>query len=293
MRVARVLAGALVVLAGLPLAVLAAGLGTAGRIRITMLWSRVLLRAIGVRVEVRRGFTFIAGAGEPAAEGEAGPAAGTLVVANHVSWLDPLVIAASVPCRVLAKREVRRWPLIGLLAGGSGALFIDRDRLSALPGAVREVAAALAAGQSVAAFPEGTTWCGRGMGAFRPAVFQAALDAGAVVRPIALRFEVPAGGGRTRTYAAAFVGDDTLVSSVRRVIGLRGLVVEVTLLPLLAPPVANGRPPARRAYARRAYARLAEASVASATLPSAAQTERHRVPPAAGRVAPAPPVAVR
>ncbi|WP_268967007.1 1-acyl-sn-glycerol-3-phosphate acyltransferase [[Actinomadura] parvosata] len=81
-------------------------------------------------------------------------------------------------------------------------MFIDRERLMALPGAVAAVADALRAGDTVVAFPEGTTWCGRGMGGFRPAVFQAAIDAGAVVRPATLRYRE---GPRPST-RACFVG---------------------------------------------------------------------------------------
>jgi 1-acyl-sn-glycerol-3-phosphate acyltransferase len=149
-----------------------------------------------------------------------------------------------------------------MLASGSGALFIDRDRPSALPEAVGEVARALGGGHPVMAFPEGTTWCGREMGAFRPAVFQAALDAKAPVRPVALRYVDTDG---TLATDSAFVGDDTLLASIRRVVAFRRLVVEVTMLP----PVTAAN--------RRVLAWKAEASVASVILAPA----RHAVPAAA------------
>ncbi|MEU8383860.1 1-acyl-sn-glycerol-3-phosphate acyltransferase [Streptosporangium sp. NPDC048865] len=264
-RALRLAAIALVVLAGAVLAlVLAArGLGTTGRIRLTSAWSRLVLRAVGVRVEVRQGFAFMAGSvsgPRPVAGGPSGAA--PLVVANHVSWLDPLVMAAVLPCRLLAKQEVRVWPVIGLLAAGAGALFIDRDRLLALPEAVGGVAAALAGGHPVAAFPEGTTWCGRGMGSFRPAVFQAALDAGAPVRPVAIRYLEGEGAPAT---GPAYVGDDPLLASIRRVVAVRRLTVEVTMLPAVW-----GRD-------RRELAWAAESSVASVLVAGAA----HGLPVAA------------
>ena len=86
---------------------------------------------------------------------------GVLVVANHLSWIDVLALAAVAPVRPLAKREVGEWPFIGRLARRAGALFVDRAGLRALPGTVAELAAALRAGDAVAVFPEGTTWCGR------------------------------------------------------------------------------------------------------------------------------------
>ncbi|MEU7881935.1 lysophospholipid acyltransferase family protein [Microbispora bryophytorum] len=275
-RAARMAGAAAVLLAGLPIAL---ALGRTARLGVvTMLWSRLLLRALGVRIVTHRGFSFIGGSARVrAVPGEDGPA---LLVANHVSWLDPLVITATAACRPLAKAEVGRWPIIRTLAGGGGALFIDRDRLSALPGVVADMTAALRRGESVAAFPEGTTWCGREMGRFRPAVFQAALDAGVPVRPVALRFLEGAGARRgtgadrntgaglfTGERAAlstrpSYVGDDTLLASVLRIVATRDLVAEVTVFPAVRPvgPVALGGPVQRR-QARTALARIAEAQV--------------------------------
>ncbi|MEV0351342.1 lysophospholipid acyltransferase family protein [Nonomuraea sp. NPDC050680] len=158
-----------------------------------------------------------------------------------------------MPSRPLAKREIGEWPLIRTLAAGSGALFIDRERLSALPSAVATVTNALRAGDTVIAFPEGTTWCGRGMGEFRPAVFQAAIDAGAAVRPATLRYRE---GGSTST-RGCFVGDDSLLASLLRVTATRHLDVEVTLFaPVRLAPTGRGRHEARAALARIAEAQV-------------------------------------
>lgn len=240
-RCLRALAAVAVMLAGVVLARVLPGT------RMTVFWSRLLLRALGIRLIVRQGFAVYGGAATARAVPEA--TAG-LLVANHVSWLDPLVLAASLPCRLVAKREVAGWPLVGGLVTGARALLIDRDSLYGLPGAVASIAQALREGESVAAFPEGTTWCGKGGGRFRPAVFQAALDAGVPVRPIALRYREA--GGRSST-AAAYVGEDSLVSSLLRVVAVRGLVVEVTVLPPVTAPD------------RRRLAWIAEAAVASVT----------------------------
>jgi 1-acyl-sn-glycerol-3-phosphate acyltransferase len=151
---------------------------------------------------------------------------GSLLVANHVSWLDILVLLAVAPVRLVAKGEVGSWPAIGALAGLSGAIFIDRSRPKALPTTVAEVTAALRAGRTVAAFPEGTTFCGASQGRFRPALFQAAIDAGAPVVPASICYD---------TTAAAFIGDDTLFDSVRRVASLRSLTVTIVTAPALRP----------------------------------------------------------
>ena len=182
------------------------------------------------------------------------PRPGSLLVANHVSWLDVVALLAVTPVRLVAKHDVRAWPAVGVLAALTGSIFVDRSRPKRLPGTVAEVAAALRAGRSVAVFPEGTTFCGAERGRFRPAVFQAAVDAGAPVVPIAIRYGSP---------DAAFVGDDTLWSSVRRVAGLRGLTVTLIGSPALRPePGAD-----RRALARAAQA---SAGLRSATFDLAA-----------------------
>lgn len=189
----------------------------------------------------------------PSPASRAGASApGVLVVANHVSWLDILLVAAVRPGRMLAKSEVGHWPVFGRIAARGGTLFIERDRLRALPGTVARIATALRSGATVVAFPEGSTWCGRRQGRFRPAVFQAALDARVPVQPIAVRYHLRDG---TPTTAAAFVGEDTLVASLRRVASARGLVAEVRL----APEIPAGEYSDRR--------RLAAAAQAAAAVP--------------------------
>jgi hypothetical protein len=133
---------------------------------------------------------------------------------------------------MVAKSEVRAYPVIGLLARRAGTVFVDRERLSTLPRMVAAVSGALAGGAAIGAFPEGTTWCGPANGRFRPAVFQAAVDNATPVRPVALSYRL-AGAGTTTV--ASFVGSAALWESAVLVAGARGLVVEVRLLPLLPP----------------------------------------------------------
>ncbi|MEU6808085.1 lysophospholipid acyltransferase family protein [Streptomyces sp. NPDC046831] len=193
-------------------------------------WCRAIVRAFGVRVRV---------AGAPA------PTGGLLLVANHISWLDVPLLAAVRPARMLAKAEIRRWPVAGWLAVRGGTLFIERDRLRALPETVARLAEALAGGAAVGVFPEGSTWCGRAQGRFHRAVFQAALDARVPVQPVRIRYRLAGGAATT---APAFVGEDALLASLWRVARTRGLVAEVQVLPVLP----AGSRPDRRALARAA-----------------------------------------
>ena len=171
--------------------------------------ARVALRALGVRWSVKGRL----------------PARRALVVANHISWLDTVVLLAAGVPRLVAKSEVRHWPLVGRIAARQGGVFLDRSRPRALPVAVAGVRDVLAGGGVIAVFPEGTTSCGEGVGGFRPAFFQAAIDAPAAVVPVTLRFR--AGGAPTAR--AAFVGAETLLDSLRRVLAMRGLVIRVAV----------------------------------------------------------------
>ncbi|MEU0159630.1 lysophospholipid acyltransferase family protein [Streptomyces sp. NPDC006261] len=228
-------------------------LGAAPRDRLVRRWARGVPRAFGVRVTARAG---------PYAQG----VGGELVVANHVSWLDIPLVASVLPGRMLAKSEVGRWPLLGRLAGLGGTLFIDRDRLRALPGAVDTVAGALRSGSRVVAFPEGSTWCGRGSGGvFRPAVFQAAIDAEVPVRPVRITYRAPG--------AVAFVGDDPLAASLWRVVRAAGLTAAVDVLDPI-PAGGHAGTPASGEPGRRALARTAGAAVAD--------TDRTTTAPRAG-----------
>ena len=212
---------------------------------------RAVLRCSGVRLRVT---------------GELG-VGGVLLAVNHLSWIEVLAVGTLRPVRMVAKREMGDWPVIGRIARRTGALFVDRAGLGGLPATVAATADALRTGADVAVFPEGTTWCGGAAGPFRRAVFQAAIDAGAPVRPVAVVLRLPSG---ERATAAAFVGEQTLWNSLLRVLRLPGLDCEVTLLPALAPSAD------RRELARRA----GEAVAAVTGVPHPAR-RRHRASVAA------------
>jgi 1-acyl-sn-glycerol-3-phosphate acyltransferase len=157
---------------------------------------------------------------------------GVLVVSQHVSWIDAFIIYSLMPTAFVAKAEVTRGLAFGTLARVIKTIPIDRAKLRLLPDVVNAVAERLASGQSVTAFPEGTTWCGLAHGEFRPAMFQAAIDAGRPVQPLRLSYQHH--DGRPST-VAAFVGNDALLTSVLRVLSVRPIVVEVHVEELQLP----------------------------------------------------------
>ena len=160
------------------------------------------------------------------------PATGaTLVVANHVSWLDILAINAVRPLRFVSKADIRAWPLLGWLTACGGTLFIERTRTRDALRVLHLVADALKAGEQVAVFPEGTTSEGHGVLPFHANLLQAAIVAQAPVQPIALRY---ADAQEPISSAAAYVGDTTLLESLWAVASTTGLTVQVSFLPSLS-----------------------------------------------------------
>jgi 1-acyl-sn-glycerol-3-phosphate acyltransferase len=177
-----------------------------------------MLRCLGVRITV---------SGGPIRNLQ-----GVLVVAGHVSWVDIFAIGSVLPGRFVAKAEMVSWPGLGLLARLMKVIPIERANLRRLPDVVGAIAARLRASRTVVAFPEGTTWCGLAYGQFRPAMFQAAVDAGRPVQPLRLSYHHR--DGRPST-VAAYVGEDTLMASIRRLITVQRTIVRVQVESLQLP----------------------------------------------------------
>jgi 1-acyl-sn-glycerol-3-phosphate acyltransferase len=173
-------------------------------------WSTRLLQRMGVALHTR---------------GVAPHAGAKLVVANHVSWLD---IAVMPEARFVSKADVRHWPLVGRLVAGAGTLFIERERKRDALRVVHQMASALQAGDTVAAFPEGTTGDGRMLLPFHANLLQAAIATATPVQPVLLRwFDAES----AVTPVVEFVGDTTLEQSLWRILRAQGLAVEVSVLP--------------------------------------------------------------
>ena len=162
-------------------------------------WAQDMLVCLAIGIEVRGGVP------------EQGP---LLLVANHISWLDIVVMHAVRPCRFISKSTIRHWPLIGVLASAAGTLYIERASRRDAMRVVHDMAAALRAGQVLAVFPEGTTGDGHTLLPFHANLMQAAIAAPAPAQPVALRF-VDATTGRI-SLAPCYVGDDTLWQSLWR-----------------------------------------------------------------------------
>jgi 1-acyl-sn-glycerol-3-phosphate acyltransferase len=200
-------------------------------------WSRQLLGILHVRLTVT---------GTPPSGH-----APTLIVSNHVSWLDIWVLDSVVPVRFVAKSDIRRWPLVGFLVSGAGTIFIERGRPHDTARTNRAIVAALARGEHVAMFPEGATTDGTAVKTFHASLFQPALGAGARVIVVALRYVKPDG---TVNLDASYVDGRSLWRSVWLILGHRRLNAELTFAATID---VTGK-------TRRDIARTAESAIADA-----------------------------
>lgn len=204
----------------------------------TQNWSRKLLAAIGVELlaDPRPHFS-------PASSGP------SLWVANHVSWLDVLVIQAINPCVFVSKSEVARWPIVGHLAKACGVIFVNRQGAIGARQMVQQVIDALSKGLCVAAFPEGTTSSGHLVGVFHANLFEAVIQHRLVVQPIALHYSDPCSGAWCAK--ASFVDDMDLMSSLHQILKIGGIRANVGL----------GEPLAACGHSRRSLAHLSHQTV--------------------------------
>ena len=202
--------------------------------RMIRCWSGLLMRIFGLR-PVR--------VGQPLADP-------VLFVANHTSWIDIELLHSQRAACFVAKAEIARWPLVGWMAATGGTIFHRRGSNHSLASVMAVMVERLRSGRSVAVFPEGGSGYNGVLKVFHARIFQAALDAGVTVQPVALRF---ARHGR-RVVDAGFREDESFLANFLRLLGEPALDAEVHFL---APVPAM--PEARRRMAELSRARIAAA----------------------------------
>lgn len=135
------------------------------------IWAKTLLQAMGVDLTVT-----------------GRPTPGALLVSNHRSYVDILLLLAGTPCCFLAKGDVADWPVIGVAASRVGTVYVDRHAKDSRKASREAIARLLDAGHTVVVFPEGTTYPGPGCQDFRLGAFEVAHEVGAPVLPVALEY---------------------------------------------------------------------------------------------------------
>ncbi|HEY0930538.1 MAG TPA: lysophospholipid acyltransferase family protein [Gemmatimonas sp.] len=176
---------------------------------------RGILAVMGVRVSVRGAW----------------PREATLVIANHLSWLDIVAVLARKRCTFVAKNDVRRWPLVGWLGDAVGVIWVDRHHKRDLLRAIPVLQDTLASGTSVLLFAEGTTTDGRALLPFKSGLVEGAVRAGVPVVPMAITASASSGD----LHALCWIGDETLVANIPRVFALRDARMTLHVAPAIAP----------------------------------------------------------
>ncbi|PYJ68410.1 MAG: 1-acyl-sn-glycerol-3-phosphate acyltransferase [Verrucomicrobia bacterium] len=139
-------------------------------------WSRFASRVVGIRTTTIGSM----------------PQSG-LLVCNHLSYLDVIVLSSIRPCVFVAKRDVAAWPLFGWLARAAGTIFVDRERRLSSPAIVDLVHRAIAGGSVVILFPEGTSSDGSTVLPFKSALLQSAVELRCAVAAAAIEYALSDG----------------------------------------------------------------------------------------------------
>lgn len=156
---------------------------------LTQAWARRLLRVF--RVELQ-------------SQGQAPQTGPLLLVANHISWLDILLLLAAAPVHFVARIENKHWPILGWMTQQAGAVFIERSSARDMARVIAQVSDYLHHNTGIVAlFPEGKTSNGEGVDSFHGNMLQAAIDAGCPVQAVALDYRLAATGERSTAVSYA------------------------------------------------------------------------------------------
>ena len=160
-----------------------------------------------------------------------------LFVSNHLSWLDILLIAGATGAAFVSKEEVARWPVIGWMSRLNKTVFVARSERNAVRGQADALRTALATGQPVALFPEGTVSVAGEVLPFRASLLASLFPPleGVRVQPVAIDY----GEGAS---CIAWIDDESIVANAARIFSRRGTMpVTLTLLDPVEPAMVEDR----------------------------------------------------
>lgn len=223
---------------GLLLAVFYPRFGKSARRRILQRWSAGLLEILNVTLKIP-------------AEDSLSTLPPGLIVANHISWLDVMVLNSVIPMRFVAKSEVRNWPAIGWLSARVQTIFIERGKARDAARINLQLADLLQGGECLAIFPEGTSTDGAQVARFHASLLQSAIDSRTEVHPVAIRYQDPLGAHST---AASYIDEMSFADSLWNVLCTHNLHVC-----LIATPSLNAAGTDRRTLADAAHVQISMA----------------------------------
>jgi 1-acyl-sn-glycerol-3-phosphate acyltransferase len=169
---------------------------------------RIVMAALGIRYRVEGAL----------------PAGSVLIAANHLSYLDIMILSAALPAVFVAKQEIGSWALFGPLSKMGGAIFVDRASRASAWEAAEAMAQRLASHVPVVLFPEGTSTDGSEVLRFHSTLFAPAVEARVPVVPAAVFYEMK-GAGVERDLC--WFGDDAFLPHLLRVLHVEGFTAVV------------------------------------------------------------------
>jgi len=197
-------------------------------------WARNTCRIFGLRRRVSGGFS-----DDP-----------VLIAANHISWIDILLLHGISPMGFVAKAEIERWPLAGWVARFGDTVFHHRGSHNSASNVSEEMSRRLREGRKVAIFAEGGILPGNGIKRFHARLFSAAIESGTPVQPVMLRYFL---SGRPY-HDITFRPGESFIANIFRLLRQPICTAEVQILPVIPP----------RGKQRRDLAKEAQAAVESA-----------------------------
>jgi 1-acyl-sn-glycerol-3-phosphate acyltransferase len=147
-----------------------------------------------------------------------------VIISNHRSYIDVIMMPSKNPYVVLAKKQVRAWPVIGRAASAIGTLFVERDSRESRAKTREKIRKKLEDGVSVLIYPEGTTFEGPGILSFKPGMFHTCAKGGFPIIPVAVEYE---------DKSMAWIGDDTFVPHFLRAFGKWRVRLTISIGPMM------------------------------------------------------------
>jgi 1-acyl-sn-glycerol-3-phosphate acyltransferase len=173
---------------------------------VTRLWARVLAGIIGLRIYSHN----------------TPPNAPFLLVSNHLSYLDVIVLQSQLDCAFVAKSEVASWPLVGLAARSVGTIFIERKVGRHIQRTLKQIQETMGNGLGVVLFAEGTSTNGRTVSRFKSPLLEIAACEETPVRYASISYSVLP-GERPAPESVCWWGDMTFPDHLFRMLKMPSL----------------------------------------------------------------------
>tara|TARA_B100001778_G_scaffold333311_1_gene341564 strand:+ start:790 stop:1536 length:747 start_codon:yes stop_codon:yes gene_type:complete len=153
-----------------------------------------------------------------------------LIISNHSSWLDIIILGSTFKTTFLSKIEVSKWPIIGKITTAVDMLFINRGEKNAASEAVSGISKFLSSNRNVAIFPEGTSSGGKRLLNFKPRLFASCIDVGCPVQCVIIKYPYK---NKNIHPSVPFVRGDSLFLSILKVLFQKDIIAEITITELI------------------------------------------------------------